>query len=104
MSHDPELERRITDLQANQQLRRLEVFGQMEISELRAIKKLAFDLFGDRGMLEADAEAPGLIKLGYFLGPAPKGKPGVQRPRRIILRGFSHAELEAQARLWRSRR
>lgn len=105
MAHPPsELERRIADLQANQALRRLEVFGSVEVDELRACKALARRCFGDAGMLEFDKETPGLIKLGYFTGPARKGAPGVQRPRKIMFRAFTVADLEAQAALWKARR
>lgn len=104
MAHDPELQRRIADMQANQALRKMDLFGSVAVDELRACKELARRCFGDAGMLEFDEATPGLIKIGYFTGPSRAGVPGVQRPRRIMFRGFAVADLEAQARLWRSRR
>ncbi len=75
------------------------VFGQMELDELGAIVKLAYELFGPRGMVEAEPAQPGIVWIGQYDREYPKTWPIVRRKRALVLRGGSHRELLAQAKL-----
>lgn len=106
--------RALRDLQANQGARRPRYnVTLVELDELQAIKKLAYDTFGATGVVEFDQLDPfsnrpisgGMMWLGYFLDPpGPKGMPPDPRRKRLLLfNGCSHRELVDQVRLWRAR-
>jgi hypothetical protein len=83
----------------------MEIWGHHELDELRAVKRLAFDCFGHRGLVEADQTMPGVLKIGYYEQPKPgRPMPATMRPRVIMFVGHSHAELAAQVALWKARR
>lgn len=96
---DAEIARRLEDLQRKQGATRLKLFGHWELDELRAFQRLAHAAFGERGMVELNKPRPGLVSIGYLCGRKRPGKPA---PVKVLFSGQSHAELEAQVRLWKA--
>jgi len=88
-------------------------FKFMEMDELKAIKKFAFNLFGDSqtqypwvngdapfrygGVIEGGPEEIGLLYVGFYIDP-----PSINaklRRRQLVFRGCKVSEFEAQAKL-----
>lgn len=89
--------RRILDKSKEQAARRRDFYDHHDLKELRAMKFLAHQLYGDRGLLEAGPEEPGKIYLGYYIDPP--GVPNQYRARQLTIFGNSLAELIEQAKL-----
>jgi len=88
---------KLRELQLRQAARRAGIHPVMETDEIGAIKKLAFDLFGDRGVVEFGPQEPGIIWIGCFDRVYPPGTPSQNKKRALIFRGATHAELAEQA-------
>lgn len=91
--------KKLFDLRVAQAMKRDKLFQHFELDELRAMKFLAYRLYGNRGLLELDPNFPGIIHVGYYIDPPLIGRPPNARRRKLVLRGHSHAELLAQAKL-----
>ena len=90
---------KLLELQAEQAARRRDFHGHHELDELRAMKLLAHKIFGPRGVLEANPDEPGVVYIGEYDRVYHPLVPTQRRRRRLVLRGYSHAELVEQARL-----
>lgn len=96
--------RELSELQRKQESQRFEVLTVHDLTELRALQRLAYDLWGDRGFVEVHN---GIKYLGYFVDgmnarTAPGKDPGPGRPHVIPFQGASYSELHAQVRKWRT--
>ena len=72
---------------------------QMEAAELKAIKKLAYDNFGTKGVLWSDGTEPGLVKVGYFTRMSGPRKD--LWPRKVVAAGYTLSEIKVQIDIWR---
>jgi hypothetical protein len=99
-----EIDRRLRDVQANQEIKRLGLFASVELDELRALKRLAHTVFGDTGLLEFDRRKPGNISMGYYVDPPRPGRPNQSRRRILVFHGRSHRELAEQVGVWNANR
>jgi len=90
---------KLLDTQARQNAQRRVVHVHHEVDELAAMKNLAHELFGDRGMLEFNPDEPGIVYVGAYRRVYPPSVPPHKRLRVLILRGHSHAELQEQAKV-----
>lgn len=93
--------RKLFDLMQNQEERRTrsDMFRHHELDELAAMKRLAFDLFGERSLLEVNPAEPGIVYIGVYDRVYPRSVPAARRKRALVLRGRSHADLVAQAKI-----
>lgn len=87
----------LLDLQINQSERRSRIYTQTELDEVRAISRLAYELFGTRGVVEQGPAEPGIFYVGQYDRVYGPETPTQNRRRCLLLRGASHAELVAQA-------
>jgi hypothetical protein len=96
--------RRLNELRNEQTVKReaAAVTSRWDPKELRALAKLAHDLYGPRGMAEIDQDAAGLIKIGMRVGGEPR-RPGRMARCRWMFRGATIGEITEQVRLWRAR-
>lgn len=95
------------ELRANQAAKRRRVYDQVELTELRACKQLAFQLFGECGVVEFDVDLYrqqrlGALAIGRYLDPVDPKKPGFLRRVRILFQGASHRELVDQVKVWKA--
>lgn len=83
------------------------MMGSIEGTELRAIRNLACELFGeDRGQVGAACiqiteDKPGLVQVGRFLDPK-QLVDGAMRRRVIFFVGATHREICDQVRIWKA--
>lgn len=80
---------------------------QVELEELRAVKFLAYRLWGRNGCVEFDTDPYtqrriGPLRLGYYLDPPDPRRPGFMRRVKVLFQGASHRELVDQVRAWKS--
>lgn len=105
-----DLQRRLRDIRSNQAAKRIVIHPSTELDELRAVKRLAYELFGSRGCVTCrptvagDPYDGGNIAIGIYLDP-PELRRG-PRPPRIgeKFRGANIAELLEQVRAWKAAR
>ena len=100
--HLSNIDRRVHALMLKQEQERepMQTFGQMEMSELKAIMKLGRRLFGDNGLVEFGPNEIGIVYLGYYIDPP--SVPSHRRARKLLFRGAKYREIAEQARLWKS--
>ena len=105
-----ELAKYLADLRAQQAQRRTRVHSQTAFDEVGAVKRLAYELFGDLGVVEFDMNTTtskrlGQLCIGVFIDPpVPKGQPKFKRRIRPMFQGASHRELVDQVNLWKAKR
>ncbi len=93
---------KLAELRANQQAKRLwSPDGNLETDELQKVKVLAWNLFGDEGLIEWDPRDPALVHIGPIDRSRPI-RPGQAKPMTRVLSGSTYRELLEQATLWRS--
>lgn len=94
--------RALLDLQREQAAKRSRIYLATEVDEVGAIRDLAYELFGNRGFVETNAAEPGIFYVGCYTDgrPAPKEIDHARLPWcKKVLRGATHAELAAQAKV-----
>lgn len=102
---DHQLQRRILELEIEQRVKHGAEALITEVDEIPHIQRLAREAFGDLASIHVDRNDPGVFQVGYFTAPAPPGIRGDgQRPRAVVFRARTAAELAAQIAIWRFHR
>jgi hypothetical protein len=109
-AHDALVGRKLRELQLTQIARNGLTHLKFELDEVAAIRKLAIDTFGAVNAVGGASVALaagqfGVYEIGYFTGPRrPDDRADARRPRQVMFRGRTHAELAAQVQLWKANR
>jgi len=103
-SRERDVARRMLELRADQHAKASAsaAFAGIPMDELRAIRKLAVDTWGERASIANDPKQPGVVVLGFFHSNDDRHLPPHQRRETVVARGRSHRALLEQIRLWRT--
>lgn len=101
----PDLAKRLREMRAEQDAKRAveNNLGKFEVGELAALQKLAWDLFGDRGVVEFRPSNPGIAYVGRAHQRKLSQGAHRYRPANWLFSGASIEEISRQVKLWRSR-
>ena len=74
----------------------------IEIKELKAVRTLARQTWGDHANFFI--ERPGWMSVGFFDTESDRHLAPLHRAQTVVAVGRTHAEIEAQIRLWKASR
>ncbi len=99
MSLDEKTARRLAETIHKQEGRRKDFYRYHDPKELRAMRDLAYKMFGNRGFLDAGPDAPGVVNICVWEFDDPE-TPAQRRRYKVMATGNKISELVEQCRMY----